>query len=164
MLLSGNIPADYPKPETNGTRLFYIQRNYNKNTVMYDANFDKSGTLDNTKPINVYWIRYEEGGRTMGLRAFEKRLAYGVKCNKSDGLANQFKVKLVAYDKREFLLKQEGAYKANLYGVISKKQAKLDCMYIFADNSGVLPDVKYVELFGTEVGTGKKVYEKVVNK
>lgn len=54
-------------------RLFYIQRNHNKNTVVYDANYKATGLLDQNKPINVYWIRYEEGGRSMELRAIEKK-------------------------------------------------------------------------------------------
>jgi hypothetical protein len=164
LLFAGNIPPDYPTPPTTRDRLFYIQRNHNKNTIMYDANFDSNGILDKEKPINVYWIRYEEGGRRMDLRALEKRLAYGVKCKKLEGRSNQYKIKLVAYDEREFLLKQESPFKANLYGFIAKKQARLEYMYIFADNSSFIPDVKYVELYGAELGSGKMVYEKVLNE
>jgi hypothetical protein len=99
----------------------------------------------------------------MDLRALEKRLAYGVKCKKLEGRSNQYKIKLAAYDEREFLLKQESPFKANLYGFIAKKQARLEYMYIFADNSSFIPDVKYVELYGAELGSGKIVYEKVLN-
>lgn len=162
-LLTGNIPPNYPTPPSTINRLFYIQRNHNRNTVVYDANFRANGYVDEKKPINVYWIRYEEGGKTMELRALEKRLAFGVKCKKITGISAQYRVKLVAYDKREFLLKQDAPFKATLYGFINKKQAKVDCMYIFADNSGLLPDVKYVELYGTALGSGEKLYEKIIN-
>lgn len=161
--IGGNIPPNYPIPEKTMNRLFYIQRNHNKNTVVYDANYKSTGIIDEEKPINVYWIRYEEGGRTMDLRAIEKRMAFGVKCKKLEGRTNQFKIKLVAYNEREFLLKQEGLFKANMYGFIAKKQSRLDYMYIFADNSGILPDVKYVELYGTAINSGEKVYEKILN-
>jgi len=162
-LFTGNIPPDYPTPPKTINRLFYIQRNHNRNTVVYDANFKANGFVDENKPINVYWIRYEEGGKTMDLRAIEKRMAFGVKCKKISGAANQFQVKLVAYDEREFLLKQEAPFKASIYGFINKKQAKVNCMYIFADNSGLLPEVKYVELYGTAIGSGEKLYEKINN-
>ncbi len=162
-LFTGGIPPNYPTPPKTINRLFYIQRNHNRNTVVYDANFRANGFVDESKPINVYWIRYEEGGSTMELRAIEKRMAFGVKCKKIKGAANQFSVKLVAYDEREFLLKQDAPFKASLYGFINKKQAKVNCMYIFADNSGVFPDVKYVELYGTAIGSGEKLYEKVIN-
>lgn len=89
-------------------------------------------------------------------------MAFGVKCKKLEGQTNQYRVKLVAYNERDFLLKQDAPFKATLYGIIDKKQARVDCMYIFADNSGLLPDVKYVELFGTELNTNLKVYEKVI--
>ncbi len=36
---------DYPVPEKTKELLFYIQRNHNKNTIIYDANFDEKGML-----------------------------------------------------------------------------------------------------------------------
>lgn len=43
----------YTVPPKTKKLLFYIQRNHNRNTIVYDAIFDKSGNLDKN-PINVY--------------------------------------------------------------------------------------------------------------
>ncbi len=154
--------SGYTVPPKTKKLLFYIQRNHNRNTIVYDANFAKSGTLDKNNPIHVYWIRYQESGQTMPLRTIEKLFAYGVKSSKIKGKQNEYKVNLVATDKRNFLLKQEAPFKATIYTKINGKSAKLGHLYIFADNSGVWPKVKYIELFGKDITTGKSVYEKII--
>ncbi|MCD6113331.1 MAG: DUF4833 domain-containing protein [Bacteroidales bacterium] len=152
----------YTVPPKTKKLLFYIQRNHNRNTIVYDAIFDKSGNLDKKNPINVYWIRYQEYGQTMPLRTIEKLFAYGVKSSKIKGKQNEYKINLVATDKRDFLLKQEAPFKAAIYTKINEKPAKLGHLYIFADNSGFWPKVKYIELFGKDTTTGKRVYEKML--
>lgn len=152
----------YPVPPKTKELLFYIQRNHNKNTIIYDANFDKSGNINQDNPIHVYWIRYEEQGQTMALRTIEKLFAYGIKYSKLDNNKNEYKVNIVATDKRDFLLKQEAPFKAAIYTKINGKPAKLEHLYIFADNSGFWPKVKYIELFGKDTMTGKRVYEKML--
>lgn len=154
---------NYPIPKKNKALLFYIQRNHNKNTIIYDANFDKTGNLIENNPINVYWIRYEELGQKMDLRAIEKKFAYGLECTKIESQKNYYQVELVAYDKRKLWLKQEAPYKAAVYMMINGKLSLLEHQYIFADNSGLWPDVKYIELFGKDIATSKKVYEKINN-
>jgi len=152
----------YPVPPKTKKLLFYIQRNHNKNTIVYDANFDKSGSLNKDNPIHVYWIRYEEQGQTMKLRTIEKMFAYGVKCSKLNNKKNEYKVELVATNKRDFLLKQDAPFHAAIYTKINGKPAKLEHLYIFADNSGFWPKVIYIELFGKDATTGKSVYEKML--
>jgi len=161
MSLSPVKRTEYPIPPKTKKSLFYIQRNLNRNTIVYDANFDKNGFLDEENPVDVYWIRYEEQGQRMELRTVEKWYAYGVKCNKIEAKKNQYDVKLVADEDREFKLIQTAPYKAVIYTKINNKSSQLGHLYIFADNTGYWPKVKYIELFGKNAGTGKAVYEKI---
>ncbi len=162
MSFSINGGNGYPIPPKTNKLLFYIQRNHNSNTIIYDANFDKNGQLIPAKPISVYWIRYAENGQKMKLRYVEKMFAYGVKCKKID--ATDFDVNLVADNSREFRLKLEAPFKAAIYTIINNRHALLDHMYIQADNSGFWPKVKYIELFGKDKTTMKDVYEKICKK
>lgn len=155
--------SDYPIPPKTKELLLYIQRNHNKNTIIYNANFDKNGNLIEDNPINVYWIRYEENEQRMELKSVEKIFAYGVKCSKINTLNNQYKVKLVADEDRDFRLKQIAPFKAAIYTLINSKPSQLDHLYINADNSGIWPKVKYIELFGKDIATGEKTYEKINN-
>lgn len=152
----------YPRPANTEERLFFIQRNMNMNTIVYDANFDENGNLNEENPIRVYWIRFEEEGQEMELRYLEKTLAYGIEYSKSNTDENQYKIKIVADKSRELTLKQVAPYKALIYLNINSKVSLLDYMYIDADNSGFWPDLKFIELHGKDSSTGKKTYEKVL--
>jgi len=79
----------YPVPNKTKELLFYIQRNHNSNTIVYNANFDNVGNLIDHKPIDVFWIRYDEQGQRMELRTIEKMFAYGVECKKIKNKENQ---------------------------------------------------------------------------
>jgi hypothetical protein len=158
-----NISDAYPIPPKTKDLLFYIQRNHNKNTIIYDANFDEKGSLIKDLPIDVHWIRYEEEGQRMELRPIEKMLAYGVRCKKLDDEIDKYNVKLVAKKKKEFQLIQDSPYVAKIMTLINNKPSVLDHIYLFADNSGIWPKIKYVELYGSNAETGEKVYEKIIN-
>ena len=156
-----NYRSEYPTPTKSNELLFYIQRNLNKNTIIYDANFDKNGFLVEDNPINVYWIEYEKSGQKLELGKIEKMYAYGVKCSKSKVSKNEYKVKLVADEKRSFILKQEAPFKASIYTPINNKLSQLEHLFIYADNSGLWPEVKYIELYGKGLVTGNEIYEKI---
>jgi len=152
----------YPVPEKTEKLLFYIQRNHNANTIIYDANFDKNGNLVKSKPVDVYWKRYEEESQRMELRTFEKWYVYGVSCSLVDKKTNTFKIRLMADKTRDFWLKQLAPFKAVVMTEISGTMGKLDHLYIYADESGVWPVVKYIELFGEDPETHTGLYEKLI--
>ena len=73
-------------------------------------------------------------------------------------------MKLVANKKRDFKLFQTKPFEANIHTLIDNKISYLKRMYIEADNSGVWPKVKFIELFGADIATGEKTYEKIITK
>lgn len=153
-------PADYPRPPKIPERLFYLQRNLNANTVVYDLNFDSPGKLNPKKPIDVYWLRYEEGGKRAELSWLQRKFGFGYSARRVKGRPGVFEVELVAYDGRKLLLKPkaDGRYAAFL--PIAGKPAELTHIYVYADESGWWPDVKYVDLFGREAETGRPLRER----
>jgi hypothetical protein len=159
VLLSQN--EKYPIPPKTDSLLFYIQRNHNSNTIIYDAKYDKNGNLDKNEPIIVYWRRYDEQGQKMELRTIEKWYAYGVDWEKVED-KELYRIELVADKERKFWLKQIASYKSVIITEINKTLSILDHMYIYADNSGMWPKVKYIELFGESTKTKEKTYEKLI--
>jgi len=151
----------YPIPSKTDTLLFYIQRNHNANTIIYDAKYDKNGNLNNDEPIIVYWRRFDEQGQKMELRTIEKWYAYGVSWNKVNN-KDVFRIELVADNKHKFWLKQLAPNKAIIITEINNKTSVLDHIYIFADNTSMWPTVKYIELFGISTETKQKTYEKLI--
>jgi hypothetical protein len=155
---------NYPIPPKTDTLLFYIQRNHNANTIIYDANYDSQGLLNSDEPMIVYWRRYDEQGQKMELRTIEKWYAYGLSWEKSES-ENEFIIKLVADKSKKLWLRQLSRYKSALITIINNKLSELEHIYIFADNSGAWPRVKYLEFYGYDLSTNKKTYEKImVNK
>lgn len=154
----------YPIPPKTSELMFYIQRNHNSNTIVYEANFKENGDLNEKDPLVVSWIRYDEEGQRMELRAIEKWYAYGLKSKKLKHEQNAFEIELVAYKDRSIYLKQIAKNKAEVKMEIDNKTSILDHIYIQADNSGLWPDVKYIELFGKEKENDESVYEKIINE
>ena len=159
-LLAFSQNKEYPTPPKNDTLLFFIQRNHNSNTIIYDANYDKNGYLLEDKPIIVYWRRYDEQGQKMELRTIENLYAYGLDWEKKENKI--YELKLVADKNHKFWLKQLSPYKTIVLTTISNKFSVLDHIYIFADNSGIWPTVKYIEFFGKDIKTQQKTYEKII--
>jgi len=155
-------PQDYPVPPKTSKQLFYIQRNHNANTIMYDAHFLSDGNLDPNKPIDAYWLRYDEDSARKELSWIDKKYAYGISTKKIENRPNQYNVELVADEERSFTLKKIAPHRAVLYTRINNIPSALDHLWIQADNSGIWPEVKYVELFGIDTTTNQPIYEKLI--
>ncbi len=143
--------------DTVAHRLFHIERNKNANIVVYDAMVLPDTTLPKKDPVVVYWLKLAEGGERKNLKRIEKKMAYGFKVKDREG--DRLVMDMKADIKRPVVVyKLDGIYKA--FVKIQDAQVILDKVYIFAEEGGMLPTVKYIELFGTNPATGEEVYEK----
>lgn len=162
-------PAEFPKPPFTKKRLFYLQRNLNKNTIVYDVNLSEDGKINPRKPIDVYWMRYGDNaeGTRKGLSWVQRKFAYGYKSKlKKSGNDNQsegFVIKLVAYGERNIDLEEvgQGIYRAVMQ--IDGVRCQLTHIYVFADESGFWPNVLHVDIFGEDLKNGKQVKERILN-
>jgi len=151
-------PGDFPRPKQTEKSLFYIQRNLNKHTIIYDLNLKDDGKLDVSEPIDNYWRQYASTGQRRELSWLESWLAYGyrVKVKKEDTL----QIKLRAHKERLIELRKEGErWRAVIR--INGEDSYLTHIYAYADESGILPDVIHVDLFGIDIKTGKEVRERI---
>lgn len=137
-------------------KLFFIQRSKNANEVHYDARVTKDGTLDPKNPVDGYWLNKAEDGSRNGISLIQ-RIAYGydVSSVAADGTHT---MKLKAFPDRPLtLIRVNGKWRARV--TISGKQAYMTKLYVATDESGVMPKVLYVDVFGEEVGSGAPVQE-----
>jgi hypothetical protein len=139
-------------------KLFFIQRSKNANEVHYDARVTKDGSLDARNPIDAYWLRKAEDGSRASITVFQK-IAYGYDVSANpDGTHT---MKLTAFKDRPLkLVRVNGKWRAQV--AISGKQAYMNRLYIATDESGVMPKVLYVDVFGEEIDSGKAVQEHIV--
>jgi len=142
--------------------LFIIERSKNANVVHYDARLTADGKLDPKEPVIAYWVKLAGDGRREELSWIEKKKAYGFDL-KPDPSVEGYKMTLVADPQRQITVKKEGdAVRAE--GVIDGRPAVLEKMYIKASDGLMGPKVEYIELYGRDLETGGKRYQKIVPK
>lgn len=137
--------------------LFRIDRSTNANYVRYDAVPNGSTTLDPKRPIIAYWVLAEEGGKTESLTSLEQR-AYGFRV-KPEGEGRWLLVLRAASDRTLRVLHWGNRWVAQ--AVISGRSAVLERLYVSVDERGVLPKVKWVDLFGKDMSTQAPVRERI---
>jgi hypothetical protein len=152
-----------PAPAQKKTQpLFIIERSKNANVVHYDAKLTADGKLDSNEPVIAYWVLLAEDGRREELNWIEKKKAYGFHI-KPDPSVNGYKMTVVAVPQGQITVKKDGdAIRAEL--VIYGRPAVLEKIYINATDGLLWPKVHYIELYGKDLKTGEKRYEKIAKK
>ncbi len=154
-------PDDYPDIDGYESLLFYIQRNQNRNTVVYEANLLYDGLIDLNDPISINWVKFMDNGEEeiQPLNYIQKKLAYGYDFKVISHDLIEFCI--VSYTAMKFYLSKnkKGSYQvsASLEGVLSI----IDSIYIYAEDMGIFPQVKFAEFFGRCQTTKKRVYKKL---
>ncbi|WP_317897583.1 DUF4833 domain-containing protein [Aurantibacillus circumpalustris] len=153
----------FPEPTPNKKMLFYLQRTVNRNTLIYELNYDLSADLNYKEPVKVYWINFEDGGTKSELSFFQRKFAYGVNTDLIDEKNGIYEIHLVAYDKVKLYLKKSG--EDNHYHVevlIKGKTAILDKIFIKISGGSLMsPTIQYVELTGHDLISGDDVSERI---
>ncbi|MCB0381461.1 MAG: DUF4833 domain-containing protein [Flavobacteriales bacterium] len=150
----------YPVP-TDENMLFYVQKSFNQNTVVYTLNIDEDGTINHSNPVNVFWRRYQEDGRKRDLTQIEKTFGYGVKSKALKDRPNTYIFSIAAIKDMQFIVTQINN-KPQTITTINGKTAFIDRVYIKAEHIKLLPKVFYVEVFGTDVKTKKPLYHRII--
>jgi len=162
--IPGFAQSSFPTPPHSPQRLFYVQRTGNTNTIVYDANtIDNGRTFHKKQPVHVYWLRYDEQGQVAPLSYLQRTMAYGVEVRTTDK-PEEYEFHVVSYPKRRLRLHLDAAGQPRAILVINGQPAWLHRVFVKIEGVkiGIIPNVKYVELFGTDPKTGKAVYEKFV--
>lgn len=153
------LPENYPIPQGIPGLIFYIQRNLNKNTVIYTLNIDNNGFLNESYPMRVSWIKYTDGGIKTDLNFIQTK-AFGYTSKKINN--NAFEFVMDSYTRLRFFigLNENNEYK--IFTKINKKDAILSNIYVYANEFGLFPKVEYIELYGTDFETKWPTYQKIL--
>ena len=158
-------PADtFPVPPNKKNRLFYVQRNHNINTIVYDLNYNADSTLNEEEPVHAYWIRYADHGEDMELSYLQKHYAYGINAKLIDREKKTYKISFAAYNKRDIYLKKSTIdNKYHAYMSINGKLALLTRVYIHIEGGTFwFPHVKYLDLKGKDISSNNVITERFV--
>ncbi|WP_134088842.1 DUF4833 domain-containing protein [Olivibacter sp. XZL3] len=141
-------------------QLFYLQRDPNKNTVVYTLN-KKNGKIDEDNPVNVYWILYEEDGKRKGLSYIQRKFAYGVHHRKL--AENEYEISLTSCKRIPLRLaycplsKQYEAFTS-----INDKPAIVERIFVRINGGSLFkPNVDYIELICKDSESGRKLKQMI---
>ena len=135
--------------------LFRITRSTNRNVVVYELG-ERAATA-RWPTVRASWILVENGGRRQDLNFLERSRAYGFDVvDGPDGL----KVTLKADRWGEILVREhDGCLRA--FRRIQGREALLERIHIEA-SGGLVPSVKWLDVFGTDPRTGEALREHIV--
>jgi hypothetical protein len=153
-------PRYYPYIEDYGDLLFYIQRNQNLNAVIYEINY-QSGLINLNDPMKIHWLKYGENDLVVQqeLNIIQKKLAYGYSHQviNHELLIFQF----VSYEDMKFYIAKNTDGRFRVFFSWHGQNVELAYIYIYAEDMGVFPQVKFAEFFGTISSTKELFYKKL---
>jgi hypothetical protein len=151
----------FPVPEGVANQLFYLQRDPNANTVVYQLNLDPAGRVNRKEPVHVFWIRYAEGGQRKALTFVQRHFAYGLTARQTS--SSTYELRFVSYAGFPlYLVRPEGEDQYRVYATIGRRRAVLKRIYLRIEGGSFWrPRVKYVELRGVDPATGGDLVERI---
>ena len=153
-------PSHYPVPPENEDLLFYIQRNQNLDTIVYELNHSSGKVVNRDLPMHAYWIKYSEGGVNQELNHLQNKLAFGYESREIS--PDLYVFNFVSYKELTLYIARQENGRFKVICDIDHQQAILDHIYVYAVEFGVFPDVKFIELFGEGIHDGSPLYEKII--
>lgn len=149
-----------PEPKAKNL-LFFLQRTSDANTVVYQLNLEKDGSVNEKVPVKASWIRYEENGKVKELTAIEKKFAYGVQCKQ---LATEiFEIRLVSYKKLPMYLQKSATdQQYRLYIKDEGKDLLLKRVFVKVEGGSFwFPKVHYIDLFTVDSDNGAEILKRI---
>ena len=146
----------------HASNLFVILRSKNADEAHYDARMTRDGALDNNDPVDGYFMNLDPQGKWYreDFTWFQKR-AYGWDTSSTGN--GTYALKLKAFNDRPmWVVKANGRWRVQT--TVAGKQAYLDHLYVATDESGIMPKVLYVDIFGEDAASGAALTEHLLNK
>lgn len=152
--------TDFPVPPHTKKSLFYIHRNLNNHSVVYEVNLTDKGLIDPENPFKIYWLRVGEKSKYRELNYMERTFAYGLKSQPASG--GKIHAAFVAKKERTLDVYLDDKGQATALMKIDNKLSKLVRIFVQVAEDGWWPKVAYVEFFGTDFKTNLPTYEKLL--
>jgi hypothetical protein len=154
------VRPEYKVPD-EANQLFYIERSSNSNTVVYAANLDAQGLPDRRTPVDAFWRWYNVDGNKKPLNFMERMMAYGVTAaapNKDGSIP----FKVAALPERQLTLTLDDKKRPQALIQIGGRKVKLSYVYLEVVEGGLMPSIPSLDIFGTDLASGKAVHEHIV--
>lgn len=150
---------DLPVPPDGGM-LFYVQQAIDKNILVYAARQQPNGRLDPSRPVEVFWRRYnDDEGRKRDISFFERVFAFGVSTERvADG---RYSTRIAGYRERDAIVDIGPDGKPRALLKAGPRTIRVVYAYAMAEKGRFIPKVHYVDIHGFDIDTNEAVRERV---
>jgi len=162
---SGEIPKLRPEfkvPDEPG-QLFYVQRSPNSNTVIYAARLDAKGNLNSSAPVEAFWRKFNIDGSKQPLNFIERMTAYGVKLDQTKA-GQPVTFSIAALPERKLCVSLDSEHRPQALMQIGNHRVKVAYVYLHVVEGGLMPSVPELDIFGTDIASGKAIHEHLIQK
>ena len=157
-----HVRPEFKTPD-EPNQLFYVQRSPNANTVIYAARLDGNGEIDRGNPVEGFWRKFNIDGSKQPLNFIERMMAYGVRADRARaGKPPTFAI--AALPERKFTVTLDAQHKPQALMQMGAHTVKVAYIYLQVKEGGLLPDVPSLDVFGTDIATGKAVHEHLIKQ
>ena len=157
-----HLRPEFKLPDEPG-QLFYIQRSPNSNTVIYAAKLDSHGEFDASAPVDAFWRKFNIDGSRQPLNFMERMMAYGVRIDAiKPGQPITFRV--AALPDRKLTLAMDAQHHPQALMQVGNHTVKLDYVYLQVVEGGLMPSVPSLDIFGTDIASGKAIHEHLIQR
>lgn len=162
---SGEIPKLRPefKIPDEPNQLFYVQRSPNSNTVIYAAKLDAKGNLNSSTPVEAFWRKFNIDGSKQPLNFIERMIAYGVKLDRTKA-GQPVTFAIAALPERKVTVSLDSERRPQALMQIGSHKVKVAYVYLHVVEGGLMPSVPELDIFGTDIASGKAIHEHLIQK
>jgi hypothetical protein len=151
------------KIPTEPNQLFYIERSPNSNSVVYVANLDSRGNFDSKAPVEAFWRKFNIDGSKQPLTFLERMMAYGVRIDTTKpGQPTTFTI--APLPDRKVSLAMDAQHHPEALLQVDSHTVKLSYVYLQVVEGGLLPSVPSLDIFGTDIVSGKAIHEHLIQR
>ena len=156
------IRPEFKRPD-EPNQLFYVQRSPNANTIVYAARLDANGAIQRDNPVEAFWRKFNIDGSKQPLNFIERMMAYGVRTAPvTSGAPITFTI--AALPERKLTLSLDAGKRPQALMQIGTRTVKVAYVYLHVVEGGLMPNVPELDIFGTDIASGKTVHERLVQK
>ena len=105
-------------------------------------------------------MRYNTNGEKRKLSFIERNMAYGVETERASLGQSNYRVNIVSLKSRTFDVSVDKKGRPRAIMTIDGRRARLQFVYLTVDDSGLFPDVRFIDIYGQELATGRPVHER----
>ena len=131
--------------------------------MIYAARLDASGNLDRSAPVEAFWRKFNIDGSKQPLNFIERMMAYGVKLDKRK-TGEQASFSIVPLPERKLTVSLDSQHKPQALIQIGSHMVKIAYVYLHVVEGGLMPKVPELDIFGTDIASGKAIHEHLIQK